>query len=101
MQSKLTNIANKIPKKGETLKNNKDMKAEDHRKKAIEVFNKYIANPQFNKRFTKEAMLNELSGIDRVIKSELRISKDLRDIEFLGTWLSLRHYYKKLISLFN
>lgn len=76
------------------------MRAIDQRNKAVEVFNKYINNPQFSKRFTKTAIQSELDGVNKIIKKELAISKDLRNAEYLERFFSLRHYYKKLVSLF-
>jgi hypothetical protein len=42
-----------------------------------------------------------LKEINETIKKELRISKDLRNVEYLQLWLTQRHYYKYILNQYK
>ena len=53
-----------------------------------------------SKLFTKEETEKSLQKVSVILKNELKISKDLRNLEYLNTFFLQRHYYKTLVSLF-
>ena len=60
---------------------------------ANEAFEKFGHIARFKTEIEKG--LNEINGF---IKKELKISKDLRDVEYLTKWLNHRHYYKTILK---
>ena len=66
------------------------------RKEAREIFN-YL---QTNLKFTKNSIEKSLKETNTILCSELKYSKDLRNIDYLQSYFLVRQYYKTLISLF-
>ena len=42
-----------------------------------------------------------LKEVNEIIKKELRISKSLRNVEYLQKWLTQRHYYKYILNQYK
>jgi|688.fasta_scaffold782504_1 hypothetical protein len=71
------------------------MTTQEQKAKAIKFYNQF----KNSNRLTKESIQKELDQVNKIVKKELRFSKEFRKIDYLNTYLNSRHYYKQLISL--